>query len=281
MLRRLLQFFKRLLLVSGLAVIGVGSGTAFLVAGLNMWGVLSIHDRSALGKQETREDIYNLPCDDAKLDTSQESFELNRRRSALIELTHPIDVNLGPWKLIVPWGYWEGRPLVRTLNCPHSVDALWLQYWIPTLDAPEADISYNAKTDSPAEERRPNPKADESVVRAMLKPYGEGFYDKRPMAGWLIGSRHLAAGATGIIQDDGLWRTTVPVGDLKTIYWFRSSEIEDLVIQCDPSSTRCMGDVDFKDLNLEATLIFNKVAVSQHAIIVDGLRTLLIRWQLR
>ncbi|WP_149341138.1 hypothetical protein [Neorhizobium sp. P12A] len=266
--------------VTALAVIAVGSGTALLVAGVNAWGVLSIHDYSAPSRPETREDVYNLPCDDATRSTSYENFDLNRRRGALIESTHPVDVDLGPWKLAVPWGYWNSRPFVRTLNCRHALEALWLQYWIPSLDAPEREMIYVSNTDSPVEERRPNPRPEESVVQAMLKPYGPGLHDKRSTAGWLIESQNLVRGGAGIVQDGGLWKTTVPVGALKAIYWFRSSEIEDLVIRCDPISTRCMGEVDFKDLSLEATLIFNRNAVSQHVLIVDGLRSLLSRWQL-
>ncbi|NTF46140.1 hypothetical protein [Rhizobium rhizogenes] len=95
----------------------------------------------------------------------------------------------------------------------------------------------------------------------------------------MIESKNLAAGAPGTISERELWKTTVPEGSLQTTYWFRSSKVEDLVIGCGPFFDRCMGNLDFKDLGLEAKLIFNKDAVYQHAVIVDGLRTLLKRWQ--
>jgi hypothetical protein len=124
-----------------------------------------------------------------------------------------------------------------------------------------------------------HPKPDESVISAMLEPFGQELREKRSKANWLLEARHLAPGGDGIVGDLDLWKRATPSGELKETYWFLSSPTEDLVISCNPFFDRCEGAVEFKDLHLEATLIFSKSAVPQHQIIVDGPRILLKRWQ--
>ncbi|MDC7742602.1 MULTISPECIES: hypothetical protein [Rhizobium] len=93
-----------------------------------------------LPSNETREEIYNLACSKGLSGGSLAEGELIRRRRSLVELSHPIRVVLASQPYDIPWGYYASRPNPTSFNCPPRKQAN-LQYWIPSLDMPEGEIS--------------------------------------------------------------------------------------------------------------------------------------------
>lgn len=247
-----------------------------VVVGLSL--VVAGYGKFFQSDAELPEGISDGGCTRIPLTTHKEMFAAIERNSK-IELTHPVSVHVASERYVIPWGYFRGRPPAELVDCDLTRKALSLQYWVPSLDFPEADMTYNAVTDSPAEKRHPQRGPDETVVQAVVTPYGDAFRDRRARAGFTMSLRKLAVDAPGVVEENGLWRTTVPESSLQTIYWFRSGSHEDLVIECHLVFERCGGHLDFKGQGLQARLTLNRGAVFQHAAIVDGLRTLLNRWQ--
>lgn len=223
------------------------------------------------------EGISDGGCTRIPVATHKEMFAAISRNSK-IALTHPVSVRLASERYVIPWGHFRGRPPAELVDCDLTRKSLSVQYWVPSLDSPEADMTYNGVTDSPAEKRHSRG-PDESVVQAVVTRYGEGFRDRRARAGFMMELRKLAVDAPGVVEENGLWQTTVPEDSLKTLYWFRSGKNEDLVIECHLVFERCGGYLDFKGTGLQARLAFNRAAVSQHVVIVDGLRSLLNNWR--
>ncbi|MGR9247034.1 hypothetical protein [Rhizobium leguminosarum] len=92
-----------------------------------------------LPSNETREQIYNLACSKGVSGGSLAERELIWRRRLLVELSHPIRVVLASQPYDIPWGYYASRPNPTSLNCPPRKMAN-LEYWIPSLDAPEREV---------------------------------------------------------------------------------------------------------------------------------------------
>lgn len=234
---------------------------------------------ATLWRDETREEIYSLPCSNGYSGATFAERELLWRRRSLIELSHPVRVMLASQPYDIPWGYYDGRPNPTSFNCPARKEAS-LQYWIPSLDAPEGEISNIGNTNRPKERDRPNPGPDESVVEVFwIVGYDDDLRNRRGTIKWQAESSHLDGRHPGSVEEHGLWHTVVPVGSLQTSYWYRFGDREDVMFECHAPFQRCDGHVDLKDLRMYAWLIFDKDAVPQHRIMVDGLRTLLSRWR--
>ncbi len=232
-----------------------------------------------LPSNETTEQIYNLPCSKGYSGGTLAERELIWRRRSLIELTHPVKVMLGSQSYDIPWGYYASRPNPTSFNCPPRKQAN-LQYWIPGLDMPEAEIIYSGATNRPKERARPNPGPDESVVEAFwIVGYDDDRSHGRRSIEWLKGARQLDGRSPGSVEEHGLWHTVVPIGSLQMTYWYKFGPGEDVVIECYAPFQRCEGNVDLKDLRMYARLSFDKAAIPQHQVIVEGLRTLLSRWR--
>lgn len=232
-----------------------------------------------LPSNETREEIYNLACSNGLSGGSLAEGELIRRRRSLVELSHPIRVVLASQPYDIPWGYYASRPNPTSFNCPPRKQAS-LQYWIPSLDMPEGEIIYSGATNRPKERARPNPGPDESIVQAFwIVGYDDDRSHGRRSIEWLKEARQLDGRSPGSVEEHGLWHTVVPVGSLQMTYWYKFGLGEDVVIECYAPFQRCEGNVDLKDLRMYARLSFDKDAIPQHQVIVDGLRTLLSRWR--
>ncbi|WP_246722733.1 hypothetical protein [Rhizobium ruizarguesonis] len=232
-----------------------------------------------LPSNETREQIYNLACSKGLSGGSLAERELIWRRRSLVELSHPIRVVLASQPYDIPWGYYASRPNPTSFNCPPRKQAN-LQYWIPSLDMPESQISNIGNTNRPKERARPNPGPDESVVEALwIVGYDDDRSHGRRTIEWLKGARQLDGRAPGSVEEHGLWHTVVPIGSLQMTYWYKFGPGEDVLIECYAPFQRCAGHVDLKDLRMYAQLSFDKDAIPQHQVIVDGLRTLLSRWR--
>ncbi|WP_245496251.1 hypothetical protein [Rhizobium ruizarguesonis] len=232
-----------------------------------------------LPSNETREQIYNLACSKGLSGGTLAERELIWRRRSLVELSHPIRVVLASQPYDIPWGYYASRPNPTSFHCPQRKQAN-LQYWIPSLDMPEAEIIYSGATNRPKERARPNPGPDESVVEAFwIVGYDDDRSHGRRSIEWLKGARQLDGRSPGSVEEHGLWHTVVPIGSLQMTYWYKFGPGEDVVIECYAPFRRCEGNVDLKDLRMYARLSFDKDAIPQHQVIVDGLRTLLSRWR--
>ncbi|MGR9399884.1 hypothetical protein ACU8M5_09050 [Rhizobium leguminosarum] len=232
-----------------------------------------------LPSNETREQIYNLACSKGLSGGSLAERELIWRRRSLVELSHPIRVVLASQPYDIPWGYYASRPNPTSFNCPPRKQAN-LQYWIPSLDMPESQISNIGNTNRPKEHARPNPRSDESVVEAFwIVGYDDDRSHGRRTIEWLKEARQLDGRSPGSVEEHGLWHTVVPVGSLQMTYWYKFGPGEDVLIECYAPFQRCAGHVDLKDLRMYAQLSFDKDAIPQHQVIVDGLRTLLSRWR--
>ncbi|ANM04972.1 hypothetical protein AMC78_CH02895 [Rhizobium phaseoli] len=232
-----------------------------------------------LPMNETREEIYNLACSKGLSSGSLAERELIWRRRRLVELSHPIRVVLASQPYDIPWGYYASRPNPTSFNCPPRKQAS-LQFWIPSLDMPEGEIVYSGATNRPKERARPNPRPDESVVEALwVVGYDDDRSHGRRSIEWLKEARQLDGRSPGSVEEHGLWHTVVPTGSLQMTYWYKFGPDEDVVIECYAPFQRCEGNVDLKDLRMYARLSFDKDAIPQHQVIVDGLRTLLSRWR--
>lgn len=232
-----------------------------------------------LPSNETREEIYNLACSKGPSGGSLAERDLISRRRSLVELSHPIRVVLASQPYDIPWGYYASRPNPTSFNCPPRKQAN-LQYWIPSLDMPEGEIIYSGPTNRPKERARPNPTPDESVVEAFwIVGYDDDRSHGRRTIESLTEARHLDGRSPASVEEHGLWHTVVPIGSLQMTYWYKFGPREDVVIECYAPFQRCAGHVDLKDLRMYARLSFDKNAIRQHQVIVDGLRTLLSRWR--
>ncbi|AXA39855.1 hypothetical protein ACU8V1_14225 [Rhizobium leguminosarum] len=232
-----------------------------------------------LPSNETREQIYNLACSKGLSGGSLAERELIWRRRSLVELSHPIRVVLASQPYDIPWGYYASRPNPTSFNCPPRKQAN-LQYWIPSLDMPESQISNIGNTNRPKERAKPNPRSDESVVEAFwIVGYDDDRSHGRRTIEWLKEASQLDGRSPGSVEEHGLWHTVVPIGSLQMTYWYKFGPGEDVVIECYAPFQRCEGNVDLKDLRMFARLSFDKDAIPQHQVIVDGLRTLLSRWR--
>jgi len=145
---------------------------------------------------------------------------------------------------------------------------------------PEGEIVYSGATNRPKERARPNPRPDESVVEALwVVGYDDDRSHGRRSIEWLKEARQLDGRSPGSVEEHGLWHTVVPTGSLQMTYWYKFGPSEDVVIECYAPFQRCEGNVDLKDLRMYARLSFDKDAIPQHEVIVNGLRTLLSRWR--
>lgn len=232
-----------------------------------------------LPSNETREQIYNLACSKGLSGGSLAERELIWRRRSLVEPSHPIRVVLASQPYDIPWGYCASRPNPTSFNCSPRKQAN-LQYWIPSLDMPESQISNIGNTNRPKEPARHNPRSNESVVEAFwIVGYDDDRSHGRRTIEWLKEARQLDGRSPGSVEEHGLWHTVVPIGSLQMTYWYKFGPGEDVVIECYTPFQRCEGNVDLKDLRMFARLSFDKDAIPQHQVIVDGLRTLLSRWR--
>lgn len=59
---------------------------------------------------ETAEDVYRLPCAEPDLSAEPGHLTKEAERRRLIDLAHPIAINLGPLKFEIPWAYIYPRP---------------------------------------------------------------------------------------------------------------------------------------------------------------------------
>jgi hypothetical protein len=234
-----------------------------------------------LPQNETREQIYNLPCNLKGPGDSEAEWNVVRRRQSLVELTHPVRYVIASQAYNIPWGYVSGRPFADRFHCPPRKSTS-LQYWIPSLDIPVRDMIYVGTTNRPREEGKPDRGPDESVIHVFrIVGYEEDPENRRHMLEYLVETRHLDARAPGSAAQYGLWHTTVPEGSLQTTYWYKLGDREDAVFECYGVFQRCDGHLNLKDLRIYARLIFDKDAVPQHEVIVEGLRTLLSRWRVQ
>lgn len=120
--------------------------------------------------------------------------------------------------------------------------------------------------------------ADGSVVEAFwIVGYDDDRSHGRSSIEWLKGARQLDGRSPGSVEEHGLWHTVVPIGSLQMTYWYKFDPGEDVVIECYAPFQTCEGNVDLKDLRMYARLSFDKDAIPQHQVIVEGLRTLLSR----
>ncbi len=232
-----------------------------------------------LPQNETREQVYNLPCNPSGPGNSQAEWELVRRRQSLIELTHPVRYVLASQPYDIPWGYLGTRPYADQFHCPPRKSTM-LQYWIPSLDAPLRGLAFDGTTNRPKEDGRPERGPDESVIRvSSIIGYADDTRNRRHKLEYLVETEKLDGRPPRSASQYGLRHTTAPEGSLKIVYWYRLGDGEDIVFECYGVAQRCDGHLNLKDLQIYANLSFDQDAVQQHEVIVNGFRTLLARWR--
>lgn len=216
---------------------------------------------------------YPLICDHANPSPIGKSDFGNLRDD--VDPAYPVKVVLGRQRFSIPSGYFSHAITAQQIECGSLRDNVSLQYWIPSLDAPEGRIIYHGTDNRPKERRRPQPAAKESVVHVFT--IGLDDWADRKRSG-RIRSGNLTLDRPDLTKEHGLWKTPPNKSSLETVYWFGESSSEYVVIECHVRS-RCSMIVDIKDLALTAYIIFDRGIVAEHRTIVSGLKTLLYRWR--
>ena len=227
------------------------------------------------------EPIYNLPCSQLVL-SGFDGAVWAMQQKELIDPAYPVSITLGDQAFHVPWGYLGGRPLPQQLHC-QSRPFYGVQFWIPSLDAPERDLS-GLPEFKPSEARRPTPGPDEYVVKASISAYTRNaVYTGTTVDERIKNVFNNARDANPrLVEDDGLLRLETSVIFFNNMHWqFQNTDLSFLIerIGSDKIGYFDRIYVDFKDISTYALIqtythsnVYNKQAVY-------GLRDLLARWK--
>jgi hypothetical protein len=231
----------------------------------------------------TREQVYNLPC-------TEPDWRLEPRRRSLIEPGHIVHVRLGAHRLDIPWAYLHPRPPSTHLNCNIARKSIGIQFWIPSLDAPERDLWFRGEW-RPSETKRPNPRPNESVVKVTFAYFEDTaaamneVHAKRRIKNLL----RLYAGSYETYEDLGMSRLR-PSGDRAVPdIWFSEKEGKTTLYTCGGAisknhptepNPRCIGYTTFNDIHLYVTFLLVQEAIAEHDIVEDGIVDLFRRWSL-
>ena len=216
---------------------------------------------------------YRAICDQANLSPIWEGGP-SKYLGTNVDLNYPIKVVLRTQRFAIPWGYLAYPVSRERIQCGSMRDTVRLQYWIPSLDAPEAKIIYHGVDNRPKEQKRPSPRRDESVIDVFSIGMDEWLDGK---LAWTIRDRNLDVGRPDLMREHGLWKTPRLNDSLDTTYWFEETALENIAIEC-TKAPRCNMLIDLKDMGLSAYVIFARDMVAEHRTMRAGLRTLLKRW---
>ncbi len=196
----------------------------------------------------------------------------------------PILVNVGSFHLEIPWNYFHPRPLKAEALCFPECDRVGIQFWVPTLEAPERDLWFRGEY-SPVEPGKPHPSSNEFVFKVVSMRYVEADFAAEDTAE--LRTRETlrfykrTAGYSLEPAAGGLTRLVKSKGDIGFVTFFAQTDDNFLLLKCGDVSVEgiCRGYFDLKEYRFTGTALIPYRVMEHFTRSIDGVKSLLGKWQ--
>lgn len=236
-------------------------------------GFISAAETKAFAEDDI-ENVYDLPCTPPDFSPVPGKLNKEAQRERLIDPSHLINVNLGPKRFRIPWGYLYPRPFSTHLNCSPDREWVGIQFVMPDLKAPQEDSFNKPKVGADESDGSSAGIAEDIIQVGRILYNGPNSLDREPDAGQRI--RNLLRGANpAAIRGDGLIKVDPGARD-NVAAWISHKDNEDVILNC--VTVFCQGYVDYKDINITAEFKIRFSELGRYSDATGGLRTLLMTW---
>lgn len=195
----------------------------------------------------------------------------------------PILVNVGSFHFEIPWNYFHPRPLKPEALCFPECDRVGIQFWVPTLEAPERDLWFRGEY-SPVEPGKPHPSSNEFVFKVVSMRHVEADFAAEDTAELRTKETlryNKRAGYSLEPAAGGLTRLVRSNSDIRAVTFFAQNNNNFLLLKCGDVSIKgvCRGYFDLKEYRLTGTALIPYRGIENFTRSIDGVKSLLGKWR--